>query len=217
MSKIRIEVTNVHSDDVGELYTTLIDANIDYSDTDESDLASSFSYVDINTTEMSPTEKLDICELLKKETWSFCIIGDEDKSKGIWVKDLSEWLDGNSVVKLNETEMGYVASENGFLRLTYLEDGYMKSLYLNDENCDIVLNPNNTIMILHDDYEDTITLEPYESETTSNDGDDLYIDRKEAIAGILFEDNDLSEDYVAPDEEDCHRLAELILKRLNLK
>jgi len=43
-----------------------------------------------------------------------------------------------------------------------------------------------------------------------------YLDKKEAIAGILFEDNELSESYIAPSEDHCHQLADLILKRLGL-
>jgi len=46
--------------------------------------------------------------------------------------------------------------------------------------------------------------------------EDEYLTKKEAVAGILFEDNDLSESYLCPNEEECHRLADLILARLGI-
>lgn len=46
-------------------------------------------------------------------------------------------------------------------------------------------------------------------------GEDLHLKQKEAIAAIIFEDNDEGEDYVRPGEDTCHRLADLILKYLD--
>ena len=46
--------------------------------------------------------------------------------------------------------------------------------------------------------------------------EDEYLTKKEAVAGILFEDNDLSESHLCPNEEECHRLADLILARLGI-
>lgn len=48
------------------------------------------------------------------------------------------------------------------------------------------------------------------------DPENRLLDLKESIAGIIFEDNELSEDYERPNEQHCHELAELILNRLNL-
>ena len=53
--------------------------------------------------------------------------------------------------------------------------------------------------------------------TNDEEANDItHLNLKESIAGIIFEDNDLSEDYERPNEQHCHELAELILKRLNL-
>lgn len=143
--------------------------------------------------------------------------------KKLTVAQFSDWLEQQDAVFRDDEMVSFSAFEKDVDEAVYILDmdpDFPTTLMEIDEhNSVIVLEDCGQVVVNHFEIrrngispENKWIFKPLKVQLSD---DNSYIDKKETIAGIIFEDNDLSEDYDRPNEEECHRLAELILNRFN--
>ena len=143
--------------------------------------------------------------------------------KKLTVAQFSDWLEKQDAVFMDDDIISFSPFEKDVQEAVYIldmdEDAPETLLEIDEDVSSIRMMDDGTVIVTHIELrrdgstcENDWAFKPLKVQLSD---DNSYIDKKEVIAGIIFEDNDLSEDYERPNEEECHRLAELILNRFN--
>jgi hypothetical protein len=142
-------------------------------------------------------------------------------SKRLTVTGFFQFLENNAGMLMDGRSVSYNGEpdDQSEVAILDMDDDYPEVLLdINEDNATIEVQDDGTALVHIDEdgSTDTYYFQPLNVLINGQPDESFYLDRKEMIAGILFEDNELSEDYIAPSETDCHTLADLILKRLGL-
>jgi hypothetical protein len=137
--------------------------------------------------------------------------------KKLTVAQFSDWLNKYPSVMMDDDLVDYQEFEKDVQEAVIIQDfdeECPNTLLEIDENVSsIILNADNSVTVAQAVDIGSNGIYHFKPLSLALD-ESSYLDKKEMIAGIIFEDNDLSEDYERPSEGECHRLAEIILERL---
>jgi hypothetical protein len=130
--------------------------------------------------------------------------------------EFTAWLEASDGTLLDGEMVSYVTYDDGGIDITDMDDDHPSTKMFIGSMDTIIDNGTHVVVIETCGTEWIFRRLTLESEGNVFDAIKLeeYLEEKEAIAGILFEDNELPESYERPSEEHCHLLADLILKRL---
>jgi hypothetical protein len=139
--------------------------------------------------------------------------------KKLTVAQFSDWLNKYPSVMMDDDLVDYQEFEKDVQEAVIIQDfdeECPNTLLEIDENVSsIILNADNSVTVAQAVDIGSNGIYHFKPLSLALD-ESSYLDKKEMIAGIIFEDNDLSEDYERPSEGECHRLAEIILERLKI-